>query len=67
MLIVALHVWVTKKIFHSRLLKTALNSFFLTFLSYCKTSDLHPIPEDCYEKEFYIQELCKESFDNTLN
>ena len=40
--------------------------FFLPFLSYCKTSVWHLVPEDFYEKEF-IKELFKKSFDNVLN
>ena len=41
-----------KKIFHSRLLKTALNRiFFFTISSNWKTSNLYLVPEDVYKKE----------------
>ena len=43
-----------KKIFSSRLPKTALNSvfFFLLYLT-AKTSDFHPVLEGFFEKELY--------------
>ena len=56
-----------KKTFLPRLPKMVLNSnFFFTFLSYCKSLDLHLIPEDFYEKELH-QRIAKKSFDNIFN
>ena len=52
------HGWAKKKIFHSRLPKTALNGIF-TFSSCWKTSDL--------QKKNYIKEPIKKLFENTLN
>ena len=47
---VAHHGSETKKIFHSRSSKLALNGFFFTFLSYWKTSDLHLVLKDFNKK-----------------
>ena len=50
MLNAAHHVWVTKKLFHSRLPKTVSNGIFLPFYLTDKTSDLHLTLEDFYKK-----------------
>ena len=55
---VAHHGCTTMKMFQSRSPKTTLNSIFFPFLSYWKT-DLHLVPEDFYEKNNCMEELCE--------
>ena len=54
-----------KKIFSSRLRKTALSSSFLPFYITEKTSDLHLVVEDFYKKNC-IKELCKKSIEKIM-
>ena len=54
-----------KKIFSSRLRKTALSSSFLPFYLTEKTSDLHLVVEDFYKKNC-VKELCKKSIEKNM-
>ena len=59
------HGWATKKMFHSRLPKTVLNSYIFYLFISLKTSNLQLIPGDFFKKIHY--KIVQSSFENIPN